>query len=547
MARIRQRIAATLALLLAAPLLGVAIADGGDPARQRDRAAPEPTTPRQIDLRVEVRPALPTVLVEADLTFVSNVATDWVDVALRSDLGLDAVEDADGIPLSYRRRRGAVRVLTPPLARGTEATWTFRYRLRFDSSLAESGQLLLTVPWYPHLLAPPDPAEFPRYLAMPMTLTATLPRPWVLASAGTNTASRNDDGTTTYRWQDSVPSTEIPLAIAPFVQRDKLTMVGMLRGFFPLQHQSLMETYVDYMGAAATFFSERIGPLNRRSWNLVAMRLPDNISGVTLPGVTFIEARAVDAEGAFPYRVLAHEIAHHWWNHYIEIPRPRDAWLREGLPTYSALLFLESAYGNQMMRLELERSRRVALAIDTEEALELGFEMATPEAIYASNYHKATVVLHMLREVIGLDGFMRLCRRLHDHRDHVTTEVFEGFAEEIYGDDLSWFFSAWLRSPAVPSFAVSYGVRALGDGTSRYELAGTITQRDADIRYPVRLRIPLEAAPPLETTVWIEPAVTHFSILLPSPARDLQFDPDGDLLYREATVERVASGQPPAP
>ena len=51
------------------------------------------------------------------------------------------------------------------------------------------------------------------------------------------------------------------------------------------------------------------------------------------------------------------------------------------------------------------------------------------------------------------------------------------------------------------------------------------------------LRIALEAAPPLEAEVWIEPGVTDFTIVLPSPPRELQFDPYGDLLYRKVTIE----------
>ncbi len=495
---------------------------------------------RRVDLRMQVRPQLPVVLIEADLTFVVNETTESVVVFLRPDMNLDLIEDADGVPLTYQRRRSFVRITTPPLDAGTEITWRFRYRARFDTSLEESGQLLLTTPWYPHLRVAPKPEEFQRYMPMAMTLTATLPQPWVLVSAGTNRVTRNDDGTLTYAWSDSVPSTEIPVAIGRFVQRDKLQQVGRLRGFFPLEQRSLIDSYIEYMGAAATFFSERIGRLNRRSWNLVALQLREDISGVTYPGITFLEVRNIDRDRTFPYRVLAHEIAHQWWNHYIQIPRARDAWLREGLPTYSALLFIESTYGNRLMRLELQRSQRVALAIDSNEALELGFEMTTPEAIYGFNYHKATAVLHMLREVMGLDGFMRLLRALHEYGDDVNTEVFGELAERVYGDDLSWFFSAWIHSAEVPSFDVRFAYHLTERSVSRYELVGTIEQRGARIRFPVLLRISLEAAPPLETTVWIEPGVTEFSIVLPSPPRDLQFDPYGDLLYREVTIEGTA-------
>lgn len=529
-ARLLGTVALTVPLLAAAP----------QEARLQASQDVAAVSPRHLDLRLQIRPRLPTALIEADLTFVANAPVDSVVVAMRSDMNLDAVEDSDGVPLSYRRRRAFVRVNTPPIERGEETTWTFRYRARFDRTLEESGQMLLTTPWYPHFRVARGPDEFQRFEPMSMTLTATLPTPWALVSSGTNAARRNDDGTITYTWRDSVPSTQIPLAIGPFVQRDKLSMVGVLRGYFPVEHQSLVEPYIEYMEQAATFFTERIGTLDRRSWNLVAMRLPDGISGVTYPGMTLIEERDVDPDGTFPFRVMAHEIAHLWWNHHTEIPRPSDAWLREGLPTYSALLFLESEYGNEMMRLELERSRRVALAVSSGEALELGFGMATQEAIYAFNYHKAAVVLHMLREVLGLDGFTRLCRGLHDYGEDVTTEVFERLAEEIYGDDLSWFFDAWVRSAAVPSFDVRYGFRSAAGGASRYEMIGTIEQRDARIRFPVLMRIPLEAAPPLETTVWVEPGITEFRVVLPSPPRDLEFDPYGDLLYREVSIEPMA-------
>ena len=87
-----------------------------------------------------------------------------------------------------------------------------------------------------------------------------------------------------------------------------------------------------------------------------------------------------------------------------------------------------------------------------------------------------------------------------------------------------------------------YGFTRSGGTTPRYELTGTIEQRDAAIRFPALVRVPLEAAPPLETTVWVEPGVATFSIVLPSPPTDLLFDPYGDLLYREVTIEAL----PPA-
>ena len=509
---------------------------GENPSGHRPQGAV--ITPQRIDLRVEVRPELPTALIEADLTFRVERTTEIVRVFLRSDMTLDLIEDADGVPLTYRRGRSRIRISTPTLAAGVVTTWRFRYRATFDTSLEESGQMLLTTPWYPHLRRAAGPEEFLRYVPMPMSLTATLPDPWMLVSSGTN-ATTSDNGATRYVWRDSVPSQTIPLVIGRFVEDDKLDTVGTVRAFLDRRNGSLAKSYVEYIVRAAKFFSARIGLLDRRSWNLVAIDLPETMSGLTLPGMTLLDIDAVRRDVEFPYRILAHEIAHQWWNFYVEIPRGRDAWLREGLPTYSSLMFLESEYGTRMMRQELDRSQRLALSIASPEPLEIGFDMSSQEAIYALNYHKAAAVLHMLRKIMGLDKFVDLIRALHNHGEDVTTPVFIRLAEEMYADDLSWFFDPWLRSADVPSFRVRYGYERVEASSPRYELRGVIEQHGAAIRYPVRMRVSLEAAPPLETTVWIEPGSVDFIISLPSPPTGLQFDPDGDLLYREVSMEVV--------
>ena len=530
---------ATLAVSLAMPA-APAVDAGTSAAVQQNPAAPRPQdpviTPQRIDVRVEVRPELPMALIEADFTFRVERAVETVSVFLRPDMNLGVIEDADGVPLTYRRRRSRIRISTPALDAGVVTTWRFRYRAPFDAPLEESGQILFVTPWYPHLRVTADPEEFLRFVPMPMSLTATLPDPWVLVSSGTNTVA-DENGATTYVWRDSVPNRTIPLVIGRFVEHDKLDTVGIVRAFLDRRNSSLTKSYVDYIVSAATFFSERIGVLDRRSWNLVAVDLPETMSGLTLPGMTLLDVDAVSREMAFPYRLLAHEIAHQWWNSYIQIPRGRDAWLREGLPTYSSLMFLESEYGTRMMRQELDRSQRVALSIASPEPLEIGFDMSSQEAIYALNYHKAAAVLHMLRQIMGLDKFIDLIRALHNLEEDLTTPIFVRLAEEIYANDLSWFFNAWLRSADVPSFRVRYGYERVEASLPRYELRGVIEQQGAAIRYPVRMRVSLEAAPPLETTVWIGPGSVEFSISLPSPPTGLQFDPDGDLLYREVSVE----------
>jgi len=63
-------------------------------------------------------------------------------------------------------------------------------------------------------------------------------------------------------------------------------------------------------------------------------------------------------------------------------------------------------------------------------------------------YLKASVVLHMLRYVMGDALFFQM---LHDYvttspfrHKNINTEQFRGFCEGYYGSDLSWFFQQWI-------------------------------------------------------------------------------------------------------
>ena len=123
---------ATLAASLTAPPAqalhavhgGTAETVGQNPAASRPQGPV--ITPQRIDFRVEVRPELPTALIEADFTFRVERTAEAVSVFLRPDMNLDAIEDADGVPLAYRQRRGRIRVSTPSLDAGVVTTWRFR-------------------------------------------------------------------------------------------------------------------------------------------------------------------------------------------------------------------------------------------------------------------------------------------------------------------------------------------------------------------------------------------------------------------------------------
>ena len=106
----------TVVLILAASPTRAANALNDDASLVRQNTASSRTPgaaikPQRIDLRVEVRPKLRTILIEADLTFMANRTTEAVRIFLRPDMNVDVIEDANGIPLSYLQRQNQIHNL----------------------------------------------------------------------------------------------------------------------------------------------------------------------------------------------------------------------------------------------------------------------------------------------------------------------------------------------------------------------------------------------------------------------------------------------------
>jgi hypothetical protein len=484
--------------------------------------------------------------VETSLTFRVETAADTVRFLLRPEVELGTVQDDGGTPLAYERVRRSGSIRCPDLLPGTTRTLRFKYTVRLSRPLAELGSFYTANPWYPHVASPNLDDEFLSSVPTVARISVRVPEPWVAISSG-RLAIAQESGDRRYIWTQARPSPLHPLIVGRFRSLEIRSGGVLGRGFFSEEHAEIGEEFVRTSLAIIEFYGHMIGSYDRPDFSVVEAVLPSRLRGLTLPGLTILSTDVVDPASPFPHGILAHEIAHNWWSVLVELPRRSDYWLREGLPTYSALMFLESTYGAEMMRQELLRSRNIALGAAEPQPLRIGIDMADQASSYALNYHKATFVLHMLRNLLGRDRFVDLLQQFNaSHSDSTaSTGDFRHVAEGIYGQDLGWFFDAWVDSADIPRYELRYEVLENADATSStHQIAGTIRQYDAAVEGPALVRVSLTGAPPLEHVVWLESGTTRFSIICPAPPEELEFDPHRDLLYSRATVERVGSRRP---
>ncbi len=143
--------------------------------------------------------------------------------------------------------------------------------------------------------------------------------------------------------------------------------------------------------------------------------------------------------------IVVHESAHEYFGNMIGISDWGHIWLSEGFATYSEAIFRE--YWEGQTGYDQEISGHMA---GSGNGIIFVSDPSQPANIIPYNlvYLKASVVLHMLRYVMGDTNFFQMLQDYVSvspfrHRN-IDTEQFRAFCEGYHGSDLGWFFSQWI-------------------------------------------------------------------------------------------------------
>ncbi|HTO56301.1 MAG TPA: M1 family aminopeptidase, partial [Pseudomonadales bacterium] len=156
--------------------------------------------------------------------------------------------------------------------------------------------------------------------------------------------------------------------------------------------------------------------------------------------------------GEYGFGTIAHEIAHNWWGatvseHWLA-PGTGGEWIVEGLAEFSSLLAVEDRWGRDALTAALTNEvfdpARDA-AVSEMSALDNALaEAAARDTIY----HKGAYVALMLRTIIGDDAMQQALRQFIERSRYtqVTDRDFESVVTQSTGQNVSQFFSDWVRS-----------------------------------------------------------------------------------------------------
>lgn len=254
-----------------------------------------------------------------------------------------------------------------------------------------------------------------------------------------------------------------------------------------------------------------------------------------------------DAQRFFADLMRPHEIAHQWWGNVVTSRMDRDAWIMEGLATYSSVLWIEQRKGIAERNEVLGAFRRNLLrkvdgrTVESSGPIILGRRLRTsklPEAYRVIVYEKGAWILHMLRGIIGDESFFAMLRQLCEQRagEPVTTEQFQALAARFVPDgysdaELRDFFDQWVHGTGIPRLAVEWDQTSSG-GRHRFEMR--ITQTGVPEYFPLQVPVEVHTLPgrSLVKTVSVGDSAdpSSVSIVLRNPASRVLIDPQASLL-----------------
>lgn len=469
--------------------------------------------------------------------FTAHVdSVSLLSFALNDRLTVKRVEYADGqVGMAIHQGNFLSIPLLRPLSKGIQSSLTLHYDGDVVRHSSRSGfSPLRNVDWIP-MYTTAEGFDFDLELTTPReiqhittgTLTSqtefeelrvtrwTTDRPintvgMIFSNHRTNPAETNGPDLTVYTDRDLLPSASRETEISETVDSVIPYYAGLF-GPFPFRKLDIVQMSDSYQLGQGL-------PSMLLLWGLYFRK--DFILDRALPMSKYFNIQR------FFKGFLAHELAHQWWGGIVKPLSYRDAWLSEGIATYSADLYIEDTEGRDQFLDMLRSHMEQALPVDREGAIALGPRLR--EAYQPLVYEKAAMVLHMLKQITGNARFLKILKAFYEESTHgaVTTDDFKRITESAMQEDMSWFFDQWINGAGHPIFKVDFISRE--DRQGNRVVLGTLNQQQENpvFRVPVPLRFELMNGEVEEIIVWTDSRSTRFELAVGAGVKRLTVAPD---------------------
>ena len=310
----------------------------------------------------------------------------------------------------------------------------------------------------------------------------TVPRGWLLGATGLQQEiQQNPDGTSTHRYHESDVHDFVWTTSPDYREADsKFDHPGLkpvdIRLLYQPEHVGQVDRHLRATEVALQYYGTWYGQYPYGHITVIDPAWGSGAGGMEYPTLFTCGTRVLNPMGGgSPEGVTVHEAGHQFWYGMVGNNEFEDAWLDEGLNTFSTARAIDVAYGEEMYTRRFFKGllpvmvRSISLHRMTEGNGIDGYRdaartdvQATPTYLYFPatganiTYSKTALWLSTLERILGWDSLQRIMATFFQRWRfrHPRPDDFFSVASEVSGRDLTFFFDQVYRSAAVFDYAV---------------------------------------------------------------------------------------------
>ena len=238
-------------------------------------------------------------------------------------------------------------------------------------------------------------------------------------------------------------------------------------------HLNQKERYLSSLKNGIEFYSQNYGPYLYPTITLVDPPFfGSGAGGMEYPTLFTSMAISFIPKGLrFPELVTIHEFGHGYWYGIVGSNEFEEAWLDEGINSYSEVKAMARYYGKESSVLDFIGLKVSDFDFQRAQVINSGrmdpvvknsWEYFSNGSYNLNAYSKAAVTLLTLENYLGEEVMSRVMKTYFERWKfrHPTSKDFIQVAEEASGQDLGWFFDQFLYSPDKLDYAIG-SIRSL--------------------------------------------------------------------------------------
>ncbi|MGA9115746.1 MAG: M1 family metallopeptidase [Bacteroidota bacterium] len=256
--------------------------------------------------------------------------------------------------------------------------------------------------------------------------------------------------------------------------------------------------------------------------------------------------------------LVSHEFAHQWFGDMISPATWADIWLNEGFATFSEALWYEYTGGWTSYKNDINNDASSYFSGNPGWPIyNPSWAVTTPPNgtlfNYAITYAKSACVLHLLRYVLGDSVFFATVKTYatdtvqFKHKTAATSDFIAAVSASA-GEDLSWFFNQWVMQPNHPVYANYYNITQRPDGAWMVGFRARQTQTNTVFfRMPIEIKVSRLNEADTTLRVTNDANEQSFGFLFATQPTQVQFDPSGMIVLKQATLSTGPTVTAPVP